>query len=365
MTSDARATSAFDTLAEHLRQGIGAQVKSVLDELAAAALADRDRAVADARSQIERVAQERSSADAASVATRAREEGRVEGFAAGEAKAKAEAEAEQQAAAATPAAAESIDAKIAARLVDSIQAIGRARSLSDILDALVDCAGREAARASVFLVRGSQLRAWRLAGFGPVLDEDTSLEFSLDQAGVIASAVRTGAAASGDAASAPAFASFTPGQACIAIPLVLSGDTVAVLYADQGSHPAWTSSVEVLTRHAARCLEAMTAFKAAQAIMEQPALASSAAADDHAADDDASARRYARLLVSEIKLYHEPAVVAGRRDGDLGARLSAEIGRARVLYEQRVPPAVRHRADYFHDELVRTLANGDGRLLGT
>src|SRR5579863_4046038 len=100
MTSDARASGAFDTLAEHLRQEIGAQVKSVLDELAAAALADRDRAVADARSQTERIAQERS-ADVASAATRAREEGRVEGFAAG--KAKAEAEAEQQAATTTPA----------------------------------------------------------------------------------------------------------------------------------------------------------------------------------------------------------------------------------------------------------------------
>jgi hypothetical protein len=33
------------------------------------------------------------------------------------------------------------------------------------------------------------------------------------------------------------------------------------------------------------------------------------------------------------------------------------------MYEQRVPPQVRERADYFHDELVRTLANGDGSLL--
>ncbi len=33
------------------------------------------------------------------------------------------------------------------------------------------------------------------------------------------------------------------------------------------------------------------------------------------------------------------------------------------MYEQRVPPHVRERADYFHDELVRTLANGDGSLL--
>jgi hypothetical protein len=28
-----------------------------------------------------------------------------------------------------------------------------------------------------------------------------------------------------------------------------------------------------------------------------------------------------------------------------------------------VPPQVRKRADYFHDELVRTLADGDATLL--
>jgi hypothetical protein len=69
------------------------------------------------------------------------------------------------------------------------------------------------------------------------------------------------------------------------------------------------------------------------------------------------------LIVSEIKLYHEEAVVAGRRERDLATRLGDEIGRARALYEQRVPAHVREHTDYFHDELVRTLANGDPSLL--
>ena len=62
---------------------------------------------------------------------------------------------------------------------------------------------------------------------------------------------------------------------------------------------------------------------------------------------------------------HEPAVVEGRRDRDLATRLGGEIARARVLYEERVPLEVRQRGDYFHDELVRTLANGDPTLLQT
>jgi len=125
-------------------------------------------------------------------------------------------------------------------------------------------------------------------------------------------------------------------------------------------------AIEIMARYAARCLEALTAFKAARALTERPGEPNAhapAASVEAIAEEDASARRYARLLVSEIKLYHEAAVVDGRRDRDLATRLGGEIARARVLYEQRVPPQVRERGDYFHDELVRTLANGDPTLL--
>ena len=135
---------------------------------------------------------------------------------------------------------------------------------------------------------------------------------------------------------------------------------------------AWPATLEVMGRHAARCLEALTAFKAARVLTERPDVPAAATsdpsgvstADAERPSDDESARRYARLLVSEIKLYHEPAVSAGRRERDLATRLSAEIARARVLYEQRVPAQVREHTDHFHAELVRTLADGDATLLG-
>jgi hypothetical protein len=122
-----------------------------------------------------------------------------------------------------------------------------------------------------------------------------------------------------------------------------------------------------LTRYAARSLEALTAFKTARALTQRPEPAPAgippAALDEARAEEDTSARRYARLLVSEIKLYHEEAVVEGRRDRDLATRLGGEIARARVMFEQRVPSHVRERADYFREELLRTLANGDASLL--
>lgn len=76
------------------------------------------------------------------------------------------------------------------------------------------------------------------------------------------------------------------------------------------------------------------------------------------------ARRFARLLVSEIKLYNEQKVVDGRQQYDLYDRLREYIDRSREMYDKRVKPEVAQKYDYFHHELVSTLAEGDSSKLG-
>jgi hypothetical protein len=76
------------------------------------------------------------------------------------------------------------------------------------------------------------------------------------------------------------------------------------------------------------------------------------------------ARRFARLLVSEIKLYNEPKVKEGRSRSDIYERLRDDIDRSRQMYDKRVAPPVAARHDYFHQELVNTLAEGDAEKLG-
>jgi len=76
------------------------------------------------------------------------------------------------------------------------------------------------------------------------------------------------------------------------------------------------------------------------------------------------ARRFARLLVSEIKLYNETKVREGRDAGDIYGRLREDIDRSRQMYDKRVHPSVAPRYDYFHHELVSTLAEGDTARLG-
>lgn len=76
------------------------------------------------------------------------------------------------------------------------------------------------------------------------------------------------------------------------------------------------------------------------------------------------ARRFARLLVSEIKLYNEQKVREGREAMDLYERLRDAIDRSREMYDKRVQSTVASKFDYFHYELVNTLAEGDETKMG-
>jgi hypothetical protein len=86
------------------------------------------------------------------------------------------------------------------------------------------------------------------------------------------------------------------------------------------------------------------------------------APDEEALHEEA--RRLARLLVSEVKLYNEEHVEEGRRNRDICERLKDDIDRSRQMYEERVDPVVLRSTDYFYQELVRILAAGDPKALG-
>ncbi|MGH9390253.1 MAG: hypothetical protein ACRD1Z_11610, partial [Vicinamibacteria bacterium] len=76
------------------------------------------------------------------------------------------------------------------------------------------------------------------------------------------------------------------------------------------------------------------------------------------------AQRFARLLVSEIKLYNETKVKQGQKSRDLYSLLRDDIDRSRQLYRERVAENIRASTNYFNDELVRILAEGDEGAMG-
>src|SRR5262245_40395400 len=78
----------------------------------------------------------------------------------------------------------------------------------------------------------------------------------------------------------------------------------------------------------------------------------------------ADARKTARLLISEIKLYNEEELKAGRENSDVYRRLQKEIEHGREAYKQRVPAKILSSRDHFHEELIRILGDNDASRMG-
>ena len=254
-----------------------------------------------------------------------------------------------------------------AELLDGIRAIDDSTSLSAALAAVTRAAASQAARAAMFVVHGSELREWPVTGVAAV--DAGSIRADSREAGFLSDVLRRAEPLTigQNGGTPPEFARLPPGRSAVAVPFTLGGQPVAVLYADEGTNGLasrpWRDSIQILGRHASALLGYLTALKTAQAmqLLGGPPPSSAAAVED---ETQAAARRYARLLVSEIKLYNEGAVRAGRERRDLNQRLKNEIDRARQLYDERVPASVRERDTYFQQELVNTLADGNQALLG-
>jgi hypothetical protein len=159
------------------------------------------------------------------------------------------------------------------RLLESVRGLDGATTLSEVLDALALAAAREAARAAVVVLRGERINGWKLSGFGPRDAQPKMIDIALGESGVIGLAVGAARAVttrdSQSAAAGPGFEKIPADRMGLAVPVVVGGRVVAVVYADavtlDGQERAvpssWPELIEVLARHAGRCLEALTVQK--------------------------------------------------------------------------------------------------------
>jgi len=365
----------------------------------------------------------------------------------------------------------------------AITDINDQKSQADILKALVNRASSFAPRVAFFVVKGEQATGWRGRGFeGTVGDEaiqQISLPLSSDT--VIGSAAKGLATWSGGPGSHSEDhlvinrLGEEPPQRIVAIPLVVRGRAVAVLYADSAgldSESISLEALETLVTVSGMAVELLSASRTATApkkvvaaeessapapapepepayaptseyaaelpapepepsfsgaetiesyqpepmpvepesfvetipVEEEPAGVFDAAPEPEPVVEETpawstpaepapaatprrrygqdaelpvevhgdeerrlhnDARRFARLLISEIKLYNEQKVAEGRSEHDLYDRLREYIDRSREMYDKRVKAEVAARYDYFHGELVNTLAEGDVSKLGS
>jgi hypothetical protein len=269
-------------------------------------------------------------------------------------------------------------------LAQAVSGMDEATTLSEVLDALSEGLAAQAPRSAVLVFQDERARVWRREGFpqdAPGIGADLNLPDHADLKAILDSAAPAMVEAAEDGGAVLGLAPLPSGQLGLAVPVAVGGQSAALVYADGGDDaealaPGWTDAVEILARHAARCLETLTAMRAAgYARAERPAvvvpmpphlrIVQRPTLETSVGDAMEQARRVARLLVSEIRLNREADVMEGRAQGDLGTRLGDEIERARRQYLMRVAEALPGRDALFDEEVVRTLANGDAALLKT
>lgn len=166
----------------------------------------------------------------------------------------------------------------ASRLATAIAALDQARSLGELLDYLAQCAGDEVERAAVLLRKGERFQGWRLVGFGVTAPPAKSLDLDTQASSLLGAVLANRSSWSGKlAAQADSLPSFARGDGerdVFALPVLIGGEVVAVLYGDRrGDAPGsqrWHSVLDVLARHVSRALEAMTVRQATGLSLPRP-----------------------------------------------------------------------------------------------
>ena len=130
---------------------------------------------------------------------------------------------------------------------------------------------------------------------------------------------------------------------------------------------AASSAVAAMATPEAVAEPAAEAAPMAMAAVAAAGSAGTAASVPARGDDEAihrKARRFAKLLVDEIKLYNKPKLDEGKKNRDLYERLREDIEKSRAAYEKRYGGSAAGGASYFDQEIVQNLADNDPSLLG-
>jgi hypothetical protein len=295
-----------------------------------------------------------------------------------------------------------------AALQKAITTIQAGSTQKEILRALLEGTILYSGRAALFVVKNGVASGWQGTGFG----NGDIKDFPLDMNSVLVSnAMQSRSAASGatssfDSAFLKKFGK-PSGNAAVVLPLILKDKVSALIYADEGDSSSLdAAALDVLVRSTSSWLEVVSQRKLAHkdVASEPQEVAHSAPSNDpfaaHAplhsgnaqalpaaapaamsaaaawgggpvsapsgedADLHRKAQRFARLLMDEIKLYNQAKVAEGRKNRDLYDRLKEDIEKSRSTYQKRYGNTAAASADYFNQELIRSLAEDDVSLLG-
>ncbi len=303
----------------------------------------------------------------------------------------------------------------------AITAVQSSHSQIDILDSLLEGVSKFSGRCALYVTRGSSAVGWRARGF----EENEgirSLAVEFD-APLIAKAIKHSSVAEGSVDEFdPTFSrrmSAPEDDRAFLAPLIVREKCAAIIYADsQGAGRVDQNAIWTLVRFAGLWLEiaptrrmeilpaeeprssvsptvetampgpvlvpsnngssngtspqvsspvAEETSAVATAVISGPVPVPSAAPTKVNPGDPIhqKAKRFAKLLVEEIKLYNQQKVEQGRTNRDLYDRLREDIEKSRASYDKRYAATQVADSNYFNNELVRILADNDPSLLGS
>lgn len=75
------------------------------------------------------------------------------------------------------------------------------------------------------------------------------------------------------------------------------------------------------------------------------------------------ARRFSRIIVSDIALYNQDAVVEGIKNGTFYEVLKNDVDEGRELYERRIPEAIKAQKDYYQEAFDNFIASARRKIV--
>jgi hypothetical protein len=289
-------------------------------------------------------------------------------------------------------------------LRDGARLIAGSKTQTEALETLLAAVSAVTPSCGLMILRGAQALGWSCNGLATAeIFKQASLDCTRGVAAqVIGSCAATVAQASELGPSFTAVLGLEGSARILLVPVLLKERVAALLVALSQQNDELTG-VELLVQVAELTLDVQSYRKASPAAEPaKPATPPQAVAPVHAASpaarvapaeppsaapayapahqqrvaatqaaqpvmDEAheKARRFAKLLVEEIKLYNQTngKVAEGRARGDLYMRLRDDIEKSRGAYQKRYGDTVKD-ADYFNQELIRILADNNRAVMG-
>jgi len=276
----------------------------------------------------------------------------------------------------------------------AVRRLFQASSITEVGSTLLETACAWAGRTALLVQKGDSLTGWRAFGFDrATVGSDgfaqawASFEIKLPEAPAMAHAVERREAvvclATADQISAALanLVALDANEKVYLFPLSLRQTVVAVLYADgsDAAQEVQPAAIDLLCAVAGIAMEAISSRPAPRGRaetesggLELPGARPSvhqAPADwekmpSEERDVHLRAQRFARVLVADLQLYRSEEIREGRRIKDLYGRLRDEIDKSREVYQRKFGHTPAGSVDYFHVELLHTLADDQEDALG-